>query len=111
MKRILLIILTLGAFVGGCATSSRLATGDAVPGTLFLKLSLSGEALDDSRVYVDGHFVGNYVPDGMLLRLPAGSHIVRVDIPRVHLRYSRPDGSGVGRTFTMKGEERIEVLG
>jgi len=65
----------------------------------------------DARIYVDGRFVGNYEPDETVLELPVGQHAVRVEVPRVYDRQHNTDGSTVVRTYALKGEERIEVLG
>jgi hypothetical protein len=65
----------------------------------------------DARIYVGGRFVGNYEPDETVLELPVGQHVVRVEVPRVYDRQHNPDGSTVVRTYTLKGEERVEVLG
>ncbi len=65
----------------------------------------------DARIYVDGRFVGNYEPDETALALPAGRHVVIVEVPRVYSRRSLPNGSTVMRPYALRGEERIEVLG
>ena len=65
----------------------------------------------DARIYVDGRFVGNYEPDETALALPAGKHVVTLEVPRVYSRRSLPNGSTEMRAYALKGEERIEVLG
>jgi hypothetical protein len=65
----------------------------------------------DARIYVDGRFVGNYEPDETVLELPVGQHAVRVEVPRLYDRRHNIDGSIVVRTYALKGEETIDVLG
>jgi len=65
----------------------------------------------DARIYVGGRFVGNYQPDETALALPAGRYVVAVEVPRVYSRRQLPDGAITVLSYTLKGEERIEVLG
>jgi hypothetical protein len=115
MKRfIILPVLLCAALFCGCASVNQRAAGNAAPGTLVVRLTtLNGMqgSFRDARIYVDDRFVGNYEPDQMLLELPVGQHAVRVEVPRVYDRRHNPDGSTVVRTYALKGEERIEVLG
>jgi hypothetical protein len=68
-------------------------------------------SLRDVRIYVDGRFVGNYEPDETVLRLAAGSHTVKVEVPSVYARRGLPNGNTEIRTYALKGEEHIEILG
>jgi hypothetical protein len=64
-----------------------------------------------ARIYVDGRFVGNYEPEQTVLHLPPGRHTVRVEVPSVHGRYLDNNGGTIVREFSLRGEERIEVMG
>jgi hypothetical protein len=63
------------------------------------------------RIFVDGHLVGNYNPDGFVLELPVGMHRIVVELPSAYQRRELPNGSAEIRTFSLRGEERIEILG
>jgi hypothetical protein len=77
-----------------------------IPSALGFNASVS-----DFRVFVDGRFVGNYTPDGATLELPAGMRRVVVELPSAYQRRELPNGSAEIRTFSLRGEERIEILG
>ena len=63
------------------------------------------------RIRVDGRFAGNYNPDGAILELPTGVHTVVVELPSAYQRRAFPNGTTEIRTFALRGEEGIEVLG
>ena len=110
---ILPVLLCLTLF-SGCTTANRGMAKAGAAGTVTVRLtSLVGMqgSYQDARIYVDGRFVGNYEPDETVLELPVGQHAVRVEVPRVYDRQHNTDGSTVVRTYALKGEERIEVLG
>jgi len=110
---ILLMLVCLTLFSGRATATDRPAA-DQVAGMLALRLtSLLGMqgSERDARICVDGRFVGNYEPDETTLALPAGRHVVVLEIPRVHSRRSLPNGATETRACALKGEERIEVLG
>jgi hypothetical protein len=93
----------------GCSTvphspPSKLSV--QIPSTLGFETSGS-----DFRIFVDGHFVGNYKPDGAILELPTGSHRIVVELPSAYQRRILPNGSAEIRTFSLRGEERIEIFG
>jgi hypothetical protein len=114
MKQIFIPILVCAALFCGCASPNDRAAGSVAPGTLTIRLTtllgMQGSERD-ARIYVDGRFVGNYEPDETALALQAGRHVVIVEVPRVYSRRSLPNGSTEIRTYALKGEERIEVLG
>ena len=115
MKHLIILpVLLCAALFCGCASVNQRAAGNVAPGTLAVRLtSLQGMqgSYRDARIYVDGRFVGNYEPDETALALPAGRHMITVEVPRVYSRRSLRDGSTEMRTYALKGEERIEVLG
>lgn len=110
---ILPILLCVALFCG-CSTADRGMAEAGAAGTVTVRLTsfvgMQG-SYADARIYVDGRFVGNYEPDETVLELPVGQHSVRIEVPRVYDRQHNPDGSTVVRTYALKGEERIEVLG
>ena len=115
MKHLIILpVLLCAALFCGCASVNHRTAGNVAPGTLAVRLTtlLGMEGSQrDARIYVDGRFVGNYEPDETALVLPAGRHLVIVEVPRVYSRRSLPNG-GIGmRAYALKGEERIEVLG
>jgi hypothetical protein len=106
---------TLSALCGcalilcGCSTVQHPPPGQlAVRITTLLGLQASHH---DFRIQVDGRFVGNYDPEGTVLELPAGVHHVAVQLPSAAQVRRFPDGSTEVRTFALRGEERVEVLG
>ncbi len=115
MKHIIILpVLVCIALLCGCASAYHRVPGEAGGGTLAVRLtSLLGMEGSErgARIYLDGHFVGNYEPDETVLALPAGKHVVTLEIPRVYSRRSLPNGNTEIRSYTLKGEERIEVLG
>ncbi len=115
MKRLIILpVLLCAALFCGCANVNQRAAASAGPGTLAVRItSLHGMegSYRDARIYVDRRFVGNYEPDETALALPAGRHVVTVEVPRVYSRRSLPNGSTVIRPYALKGEESVEVLG
>jgi hypothetical protein len=115
MKNVIILpILLSAALLCGCANVNNRSVATVEPGSLAVRLTtlLGMEGSDhDARIYVDGRFVGNYESDGTVLMLPAGKHVVIIEIPRVYSRRILPNGNTEMRDYTIKGEERIEVLG
>ena len=111
---VVLPVLLCAVLFCGCASVDHRAAGNVAPGTLAVRLTtlhgMEGSERD-ARIYVDGRFVGNYEPDETVLALPAGRHVVLVEVPRVCSRRSLPNGNTEIRAYALKGEERIEVLG
>lgn len=62
-------------------------------------------------MFVDGRFVGNYTSDGVILELPAGMHKIVAELPSAYQRRELPNGGAEIRTFSLRGEERIEIIG
>ena len=85
---------------------SKLAVQIPSPPDFTASLSLS-----DFRVFVDGRFVGNYTSDGATLELPAGMHRVVVELASAYKRRELPNGSIEIDKYSLRGEERIEILG
>jgi hypothetical protein len=115
MKHLLIFtVLVCAPLFNGCTTAHRRAAEAGAAGTVAVRLtSLLGMegSYRDARLCVDGRFVGNYEPDETALVLPAGSHVVVVEVPRVYSRRHLPNGATTVLCFALKGEERIEVLG
>jgi len=110
----ILPVFLCAALFCGCSAANRGIAEAGAAGTVTVRLtSLVGMqgSYQDARIYVDGRFVGNYEPDETVLELPIGQHAVRVEVPRVYDRQHNTDGSMVVRTYALKGEESIEVLG
>ena len=108
MKRIVPVLLCC-AVMCGCTTVPH-----SPPSKLAIQITSAlgfDVSLSSFRIFVDGRFVGNYTPDGAILELPAGSHTVVVELPSAYQRRELPNGSAEIRTFSLRGEERIEVLG
>ena len=114
-QRWLILPAFLAALVSwGCAGVRRESAGPATTGTVVVQLtSLAGMAGDerDARIYVDGRFVGNYQAADTALALPTGEHTVRLAVPRVYESRKLPNGDTAMVPYSLKGEERIEVLG
>lgn len=111
---VVLSVLVCAALLCGCASANHRAAGDGSAGALAVRVtSLLGMegSYRDARIYVDGRFVGNYEPDKTVLGLPAGRHMITVEVPRVYSRRHLPNGSTEMRDYALKGEERIVVLG
>ncbi len=108
----ILSILVCAALFCGCTTPKHRA--DTAAGTLAIRLTtllgMQGSERD-ARIYVDGRFVGNYEPDETVFELVVGRHLVSVEIPRVYSRRELPNGNTEVRFYTLKGQERIEMLG
>ena len=113
MKHILILsVLLCATLFCGCTTPKHRA--DVAAGTLAVRLAslLGMEGSErDARIYVDGRFVGNYEPHETVLQLPAGRHLVTLEIPRLYSRRHLPNGATELRRYALKGEERIQVLG
>ena len=108
MKYIAPLLLSC-AVMCGCSTvphspPSKLAV--QIPSALGFNASVG-----DFRIFVDGRFVGNYTPDGVVFELPAGMHRIVVELPCGYQRRELPNGSAEIRTFSLRGEERIEIFG
>ena len=67
--------------------------------------------LNDFRISVDRRYVGNYDGDGVALALPVGPHTIQVYLKMASQRIDAPHGTAHVKTFTLNGEQRVEVLG
>ena len=108
MKRLAPAFLA-SVVLSGCATTphapaSKLAI--QIPSALGMNASTS-----DFRIFVDGRFVGNGTEEGTTLELAVGRHTVVVELPRGWQRYELPNGGATVKTFSLRGEEHIEILG
>lgn len=111
MKYTVILLLACVSLICSCSTAqhSNNSIGSLtirIPSTLDFEASETG-----FRIRVDGRFVGNYNPDGTILELTTGVHTVVVELPSAFQRYSLPNGGTEIRTFALRGEERIELLG
>jgi len=108
MKHIVALLLFC-AVMCGCSTVTHSPPSKLtvqIPSALDFNASVS-----DFRMFVDGHFVGNYTPDGSVLELPAGMHRIVVELASAYQRRELPNGSIEIRTFSLRGEARIEIFG
>lgn len=111
MKHTVILLLACVSLLCGCSTA-RHSTKSTGALTVRIPSTLGFEASETSfRIRVDGRFVGNYNPDGTVLELPTGVHTVVAELPRAFLRFSLPNGGTEMRRFTLRGEERVELLG
>lgn len=77
-----------------------------IPSTLGYEATVS-----HFRIFVDGRFVGNLTDDEAILELPAGMHLIVVELPNAIQRRELPNGGAEVRSFTMRGEQSIKILG
>ncbi len=109
MKHFVVSILACALILAGCSTVPQSPAGK-VSVQITTLLGMQG-SYRDFRIQVDGRFVGNYDPDGVVLTLPPGAHKIVVELPHAYERRHRADGNTELWTYTLRGEERIEVLG
>lgn len=108
MKTILTMFLFC-AVICGCSTVPH-----SPPGKLIVQIpSMLGfeASASDFRIFVDGRFAGNYTSDGAIFELPAGLHKIVAELPSAYQRRELPNGGVEIRTFSLRGEERIEIFG
>lgn len=102
-------LLLFCAVICGCSTAPH-----SLPCKLVIQIPSAldfNASVSDFRVLVDGRFVGNYTPDGTTLELPAGMHRIVVELPSAYQRQKLTNGGIEINRFSLRGEERIEVLG
>lgn len=109
MKHFTTFLLACTVILTGCSTVPQTPPGKlTVQITTLLAMQASER---DFRIQVDDRFVGNYNPEGTVFSLPAGQHKVVVELPSAYEQRHRPDGSSEVWTYSLRGEERVEVLG
>lgn len=107
MKSIVAVLLCCG-LMGGCSTVSH-RPSNKLTVKITSVLGLIGKT-SDFRVFVDGHLVGNYAPDGCVLELPVGTHSIAVELPAAYARRELPNAGVEVRTYTLRGKERVRLL-
>jgi hypothetical protein len=113
MKTTATLILALAALLIGCTTSRLASTSEFGKLTVHLTLSDASEgrgsirAEEPARVYVDGTYVGDCLPESQtVLQLPTGRHTVAIEIGRAW------DGSSNAEWLvSVSGRETMVVLG
>jgi hypothetical protein len=109
MKSFAVLLIACAFLPTGCQTSPPPPSGK-VAVEISTLLGLQGSSRD-FRIQIDGRFVGNYQPDGNPLPLPAGKHLFVVELPEAYEQRPLPNGGMEVWTYTLRGEEGIEVLG
>ena len=108
MKHILPICILCAAMCS-CSTQPHASPSKLVveiPSTLGLEAQVS-----DFRIFIDGRFVGNYRSDVTVFELSAGMHNIVADLPSAYQRRELPNGGAEIKTLSLRGEERIEIIG